>query len=50
MPTVALHSHYWQTQAVEPPIGPGASGVGGYPDWQQTVLRAVMGLWLVLSL
>jgi hypothetical protein len=47
MPTVALHSHYWQTQAPEPVIGPGASGSGGYPNWQMNILRAVVILWIV---
>lgn len=38
MPTVALHSHYWQTTSppVEPPIG--GSGSGGFTPWQITTI------------
>lgn len=48
MPGLAFHSHYWQTQTPEAPIGPGASGSGGYPIWQMTILKTVV-IWLVLS-
>jgi len=41
MPSVALHSHYWQTQAPEVPILPGASGSGGYVTWQITTITAM---------
>ena len=42
MPTGAFHSHYWQTQAAEPPVTPGASGAGGYPPWQTTTLISLL--------
>jgi hypothetical protein len=48
MPSVALHSHYWQTQAPEVPVVPGASGSGGYPNWQMTVV-GVWAFWLLTA-
>jgi hypothetical protein len=46
MPTVALHSHYWQTQTPEPPLLPGGGGGPGYPAWQINIVRA----WILLAL
>lgn len=48
MPSLAFHSHYWQTQTPEPEIGPGASGQGGYPPWQMTVVGTWI-VWVLLS-
>ena len=38
MPTLALHSQYWQTQGGAPPDPPGVSGQSGYPAWQAVIL------------
>jgi hypothetical protein len=47
VPTVALHSHYWQNQPIPPEITPGASGSGGYPNWQMNIVRGLL-IWLLL--
>jgi hypothetical protein len=48
MPTVALHSHYWQTQAATPP-GPsaGSSRGGGYTAWQATIIGCMVLMLLI---
>lgn len=35
MPSAALHSQYWQTQA---PVTPGVETTPGYPIWQASVI------------
>lgn len=42
MPVLSFgHSQYWQTQAPEVPQT-GASGSGGYPTWQTSVIIGSM--------
>ena len=48
MPTAALHSHYWAVQTPPPVIGPGASGSGGYPNWQLNIVQGLI-FWIVLA-
>lgn len=46
MPTGALHSQYWQTQAAAPPET-GASGTGGYVAFQAVIVASLVLLVLL---
>lgn len=38
MPGLAFHSQYWQVQAPEVPVVPGASSDGGYIPFQMNIV------------
>ena len=51
MPTLALHSQYWQTTAGEPEPPIGGSAPGGYIPWKTTItVNGGFGVGVVLWL